>query len=241
MGAVGRDVRFVETRLAGLRPGRIDGRFDRRLKVAVSRFQRMRRLRADGVVGRKTWRALGVRPARSTPPTSGGDAASNELLGPPLERFPVAGRYQRTRNFGEQRSDHRHEGEDLLSATGTPVVAVDDARIVDVARSGDNGGRGLHVDIRRADGTEFRYYHLSVVAAGVVKGAVVDAGRRLGAVGSTGRSSASHLHFEVHVLREGHRLLVNPAPFLDEVARRNKDAPPETSAPPGPPPPPDAR
>lgn len=239
VGARGRDVRFVETHLRGYAPGRVDGRFDRRLKRAVGRFQATKRLAPDGVVGARTWRALGVRPTLARAAKRAGkrprrSSAPARTAVAAIRAFPLdpAATFTRTRNFGEQRGGHVHEGEDILADRGVAELAVDDAVIAEVAAEGDNGGRGRYVELRRADGTEFVYYHLDTVDPALAPGIAVTAGQRLGTVGDSGRASATHLHFEVHV---GGRP-VDPAPYLDAVQRTGSTAPAGPTPPPEPPP-----
>lgn len=87
-----------------------------------------------------------------------------------------------------------HHGLDLAAPTGTPVRAVTDGTVV---RVGDAGGYGLLVEVDHGDGITSRYAHLSAIDVAV--GDVLDAGQRLGAVGSTGASTGPHLHLEVRV------------------------------------------
>jgi murein DD-endopeptidase MepM/ murein hydrolase activator NlpD len=205
VGITGDDVRYLEWRLRTLAPGAADGRFDRRLRAAVARFQRGHRLPVDGEVGPRTWRALGVASRISRP------APAPARVG--TVAFPVRGHYVRAHNFGEQRPGHIHSGEDILADTGAPVVAAVGGTVVRMAGDGGyHGGEGNHVILRAADGTEYRYYHLSAVAAGLAAGSVVATGAPLGAVGSTGHSTGPHLHFE---MRPGGGDAVDPGPLLD--------------------------
>ena len=89
-------------------------------------------------------------------------------------------------------SGHWHSGIDLAAPTGTPVVATA-AGIAHVIESAI--GFGLHVVIDHGGGLQSLYGHLSAVD--VVDGQVVSAGQLIGAVGSTGNSTGSHLHFEI--------------------------------------------
>ncbi|AOL93199.1 Murein DD-endopeptidase MepM, murein hydrolase activator NlpD [Porphyrobacter sp. LM 6] len=102
---------------------------------------------------------------------------------------PLSGRYQ------------PHAGVDLAAPTGTPVIATADG-VVDVA--GWSGGYGLLVAVNHGGAVETRYGHLSGVA--VAPGESVKKGQVIGYVGSTGRSTGPHLHYEV---REG-QVAVDP-------------------------------
>lgn len=86
-----------------------------------------------------------------------------------------------------------HKGIDLAAPRGTAVGAT---RGGTVTRSGfDRKGYGNWVEVRHADGTSSRYGHLD--KRGVKVGQEVDQGARLGTLGSTGRSTGPHLHFEI--------------------------------------------
>lgn len=96
-----------------------------------------------------------------------------------------------------------HAGTDLASPAGTRIIA--SARGV-VSRAGWVGGYGLLVTIDHGNGVETRYAHLSRIA--VSPGQKVVPGDLIGLVGSTGRSTGPHLHYEV---RHGGRA-VSPKP-----------------------------
>ena len=87
---------------------------------------------------------------------------------------------------------HWHSGIDLAASTGTPVVATA-AGITHVIASAT--GFGLHVVIDHGGGLQSLYGHLSAVD--VVDGQPVTGAQLIGAVGSTGNSTGSHLHFEI--------------------------------------------
>ncbi len=97
-------------------------------------------------------------------------------------------------DFGEDRGTHAHAGEDWAAPTGTPIYAAADGEITSI---GENGAYGNLVTVRHDDGTETRYAHMSAFGEGLAVGDRVGAGTVLGAVGSTGRSTGPHLHFEV--------------------------------------------
>ena len=98
-----------------------------------------------------------------------------------------------------------HEGMDFTAATGTPVYATGDG----VVRRADAGasGFGNHIVIQHGFGYETLYAHLSRYNSRV--GQRVNRGDIIGFVGSTGRSQAPHLHYEVH--KNGS--VVNPINF----------------------------
>ena len=84
-----------------------------------------------------------------------------------------------------------HAGVDLPAAKGTPVVSVAPGRVLE---AGESGGYGLQVTVEHADGWTSRYAHLSKIE--VRPGDRIPRGARLGRVGSSGRSTGPHLHFE---------------------------------------------
>ncbi|NMH26735.1 M23 family metallopeptidase [Flavobacterium silvaticum] len=98
-----------------------------------------------------------------------------------------------------------HAGMDFSSRTGTPVFATGDG-IVERADSNESG-YGNHIVIRHGYGYETLYGHLSKYKA--KRGQHVKRGEIIGYVGSTGRSEAPHLHYEVHKNGE----VVNPLNF----------------------------
>jgi murein DD-endopeptidase MepM/ murein hydrolase activator NlpD len=101
----------------------------------------------------------------------------------------------------------RHTGIDLAAPTGTPVYATADGII---GRADWYSSYGLYISINHGASMETRYAHLSRLA--VAAGDNVKKGDLIGYVGSTGRSTGPHLHYEVRV--EG--LAVNPIPYMVE-------------------------
>ncbi len=85
-----------------------------------------------------------------------------------------------------------HTGIDVGAPTGATIHAVAAGRVVQATY---DGGYGFMVEIEQADGTRSRYCHASALL--VERGAEVSAGDAVALVGSTGRSTGSHVHFEV--------------------------------------------
>ena len=99
-----------------------------------------------------------------------------------------------------------HAGIDLAGPSGTPIYATADGV---VRRSGWNsGGYGNLIEVDHGRGIETRYGHLSRIL--VREGQPVKRGQLIGRMGSTGRSTGNHLHYEVRI--EGKP--VNPIPFM---------------------------
>ena len=101
----------------------------------------------------------------------------------------------------------KHKGIDLAAPTGTPVYATADG-IVD--RAEWFSSYGLYVEIGHGAELETRYAHMSRLA--VAEGQWVSKGDVIGYVGSTGRSTGPHLHYEVRIAG----IAVNPIPYMVE-------------------------
>jgi murein DD-endopeptidase MepM/ murein hydrolase activator NlpD len=99
-----------------------------------------------------------------------------------------------------------HAGIDLAGPTGTPIHATADGIVREAAWN--NGGYGRLIKIDHGRGIETRYAHLSSMS--VSAGQRVTRGQVIGRMGSTGRSTGSHLHYEVRI--DGRA--VNPIPFM---------------------------
>lgn len=96
-----------------------------------------------------------------------------------------------------------HKGVDFAAPRGTPIKAAGDGV---VERAGPWGSFGNYIKIRHANGYKTAYAHLNGFARGVRAGARVDQGDIIGYVGTTGRSTGPHLHYEVHL----NNVQVNP-------------------------------
>ena len=88
----------------------------------------------------------------------------------------------------------RHTGIDIGNKVGTPIYAAE-AGVVEIARGGWNGGYGNTIVINHGGGKKTRYGHASKLFVKV--GDEVERGEHIAAMGSTGRSTGPHLHFEV--------------------------------------------
>lgn len=162
--------------------------------------------------------------ASATAPAAGPvDTLAIPAPGAALVR-PAAGRFSSRFGVRVDPIDHTrkgHAGLDIAAPQGAPVVAAAAGR---VERAGPAGTYGNLVVVRHPDGSETRYAHLSAI--GVRVGDEVAAGAPLGQVGSTGRSTGPHLHFEVR--RDGRP--VDPWPLL---SGEKEASTPFTSGPPG--------
>ncbi len=125
-------------------------------------------------------------------------------------RRPLAGEISLSSNFGARldpftRGYAMHTGMDMRAETGEPARATAAGRVT-VAEY--NGGYGNMVEVDHGHGLVTRYAHLS--AFDVTPGQSVEAGTVVGRVGSTGRSTGSHLHYETRIDGEP----VDPVRFL---------------------------
>ncbi len=108
-----------------------------------------------------------------------------------------------------------HAGIDLSAGSGTPVVATADGT---VKEAGWSGGYGKAVEISHGDnGLSTLYAHLTEIYA--TPGQVVRRGEVIGRCGSTGRSTSSHLHYEVR----HHNTPLNPYKFLQRAQPSESD------------------
>ena len=121
----------------------------------------------------------------------------------PLDH-PVRGPHRRTSGFGP-RWGRMHSGLDFAGARGTPIHAT--AAGV-VTHAGWQSGYGKLVKIQHPFGFETRYAHLTSIS--VSEGQRVSRGQHIGGMGTTGRSTGVHLHYEI---RRGGTAL-NPATFI---------------------------
>lgn len=94
---------------------------------------------------------------------------------------------------------HGYNGVDLAAPHGTNVRAAAAGTAIVVRSSGWNGGYGNYIVIAHPNGTQTLYSHLSGIFIG--QGVSVTQGQAIGSVGSTGKSTGNHLHFEVRGAR----------------------------------------
>lgn len=134
-----------------------------------------------------------------------------------LLRTPIDGA-RLTSRFGKRRHpilgySRMHKGIDFGAKRGTPIRAAGDGI---VERASRYGGYGKFIRIRHNGTYKTAYAHLNGYASGIKKGARVKQSQIIGYVGSTGRSTGPHLHYEV--LKDGHH--VNPLSLRLPSGRR---------------------
>jgi len=136
------------------------------------------------------------------------------LVAVPIRR-PLAGEIETTSGFGVRmdpfiRSLAMHTGLDFRGNIGDPVRATAAGKVV---TAGWSGGYGKMVEIDHGNGLSTRYGHLSVID--VAEGQTVRIGQIVGKVGTTGRSTGPHLHYETRVDGDA----VDPQRFLRAAIR----------------------
>ncbi|RMD89758.1 MAG: M23 family peptidase [Alphaproteobacteria bacterium] len=118
--------------------------------------------------------------------------------------IPLRSAFRYTSGFG-MRWGRMHKGTDFAAAYGTPVYATADGV---VTHAGWASGYGRLIKIQHEFGIETRYAHLSSI--GVRVGQRVSRGERIGAMGNSGRSTGTHLHYEVRINGKA----VNPMTYI---------------------------
>lgn len=137
------------------------------------------------------------------------DSLQATLISIPSEK-PVPSMTSLTSNYGVRRDPFRggramHAGIDIPGSHAAQIVATADAI---VGRTGWIGGYGNMIELEHGKGIQTRYGHLSSIM--VSPGTRIKRGQVIGLMGSTGRSTGTHLHYEVRI--DGRP--VNPTPFL---------------------------
>lgn len=117
-----------------------------------------------------------------------------------LMRTPVSGA-RVSSSFGMRRHPTKgynamHRGVDFAVPSGTPIVAAGTGR---VELAGWNGSYGRYIRIKHTGTYKTAYAHLSRIASGIGAGTNVHQGQVIGFVGSSGRSTGAHLHYEILV------------------------------------------
>ena len=124
--------------------------------------------------------------------------------------MPVKDNFRWTSGFGMRRDPkgagtRMHEGTDMAGAYGTPIYATADGT---VTFAGWHAGYGRHIKVQHGNGIMTTYSHLSQIRVDV--GQRVSRGERIGDMGNSGRSTGTHLHYEVRI----NGTPVNPMTFI---------------------------
>ena len=124
-----------------------------------------------------------------------GRSLARSFLRFPLEFASITSQFAESRFHPILKAHMPHKGIDFAAARGTPVRAVGDGVI---ALAGWNGRYGKTIDLQHDSRFLSRYAHLHNFAEGINNGTEVKKGQIIGYVGSTGRSTGPHLHFELY-------------------------------------------
>lgn len=125
---------------------------------------------------------------------------NGESVTPAFLRLPTQKRYRVSSHFNPRRLHpvtgriSPHNGVDLATPTGTPILSTGDGI---VARIGNHPYAGKYIDIDHGGTHTTRYLHLHKIL--VRKGAAIERGQKIALSGNTGRSTGPHLHFEFHI------------------------------------------
>lgn len=141
--------------------------------------------------------------------------AARESLETAPVHMPISGNFRQSSNFGNRKDPFTgtrafHSGMDFAAPSGTTVMS---AAAGVVTYVGTRSGYGMVVEVTHDNGLLTRYAHLSGYLAR--EGQVVNTGTPIAKVGSTGRSTGPHLHFEIRKADEA----INPKAFLDAGKR----------------------
>ncbi|MCG8494089.1 MAG: peptidoglycan DD-metalloendopeptidase family protein [Sneathiellales bacterium] len=145
--------------------------------------------------------------------------ANGQSVRKTLMRTPIDGA-RLTSGFGKRRHPilgytKMHKGTDFGARTGTPIMAAGNGT---VERAGRNGAYGNYIRIRHNDTYKTAYAHMKGFAKGIRPGKRVKQGQIIGYVGSTGRSTGPHLHYEV--IKNGRQ--INPMSVKLPAGRKLK-------------------
>lgn len=141
--------------------------------------------------------------------------AARESLDTAPVHMPITGNFRQSSNFGNRKDPFTgsrafHSGMDFAAPSGTTVMS---AAAGVVTYVGTKSGYGMVVEVTHDNGLVTRYAHLSGYLAR--EGQAVNTGTPIAKVGSTGRSTGPHLHFEIRKSDEA----INPKAFLDAGKR----------------------
>ena len=144
-----------------------------------------------------------------------GSSVVRSLLRTPINAMRISSRFGRRLDpiLGYTRM---HRGVDFAAPVGTPIYAAGKGAVEKV---GWHGNYGRYVRIRHDETYSTAYAHLREFAKGVGSGTRVQQGQVIGYVGSTGRSTGPHLHFEVHK----NKVKVNPLKLALPPSERLRD------------------
>ena len=131
-----------------------------------------------------------------------GNSAARTLIRTPISGGRLSSSYG-MRKHPISGYNRMHKGVDFAAPTGTPIIAAGSGVIT---KAGWNGSYGRYIRIRHNSTYDTAYAHMSRLARGITPGRRVEQGQVIGYVGSSGRSTGPHLHYEILV----NNRMVNP-------------------------------
>ncbi|TRX72037.1 peptidoglycan DD-metalloendopeptidase family protein [Carboxylicivirga sp. M1479] len=151
-----------------------------------------------------------------------GQSLRKAFLKAPLKFSRVSSRFSHSRLHPVLKIRRPHHGVDYAAATGTPVYALGDGRVI--ARAYQKRGGGNYIKIKHNSVYTTVYMHLHGFAKGISKGTHVKQGQLIGYVGSTGLSTGPHLDFRVFKNGKPVDPLKIDAPPVNPVHEENMEA-----------------
>ncbi|HWP24430.1 MAG TPA: peptidoglycan DD-metalloendopeptidase family protein [Candidatus Binatia bacterium] len=124
-----------------------------------------------------------------------GRSLARAFLRFPLDFTSISSHFAESRFHPILKTNLPHPGVDFAAPRGTPVRAVGDGVVLE---AGWNGAYGKAIDLKHDPTYTSRYAHLDSFAPGIRPGVRVSKGQVIGYVGSTGRATGPHLHFELY-------------------------------------------
>ena len=124
-----------------------------------------------------------------------GNSAARTLIRTPISGARLSSSYG-MRRHPVNGYNRMHKGVDFAAPTGTPIIAAGSGV---VTKSGWQGTYGRYIRIRHNSTYDTAYAHMSRIARGITPGSRVEQGQIIGYVGSSGRSTGPHLHYEILV------------------------------------------
>jgi len=194
------------------------------VSVRAHDHQRRQLLRGAHSSGVASLTVVEPQPQRPAPPPVPAPVSTEPGLPTPAQTaaagavFPVAGAHNfggPENRFGAPRGNHTHQGQDILTAEGTPIVAPMAGTIT--WTSYQAGGAGYYAVEHTGSGFDFMFAHCQAGSLTVSREQPISAGQQLCSAGQTGDATTPHLHFEMWVggwqASTGHP--IDPLPYLE--------------------------
>lgn len=153
--------------------------------------------------------------------TPEGTSMRKAFLRNPIDFFRISSRFNPNRKHPILNTIRAHKGTDYAAPTGTPIKAAGDGKVIYASRQ---GGYGNVVKIQHGSRYQTKYAHLSKFGKGIRVGRYVKQGQIIGYVGTTGRSTGPHLHYEFLVDGVHRDSLRVSLPKADSINKADKAA-----------------